>query len=228
MRNGEERQECLFLNSNLNTKETPSWATEEDNRFLPAALKLASSWGLSLVITSKLLLSFPGAEAHPSTQADSQILVFFPEEMQRAAERAALCTHGHPIPEGLIWALVSPSPGGSSTSVWGPRHRGAQLLWLSPWSLSKQAPYWKLIYIRVITHNKSLCVLWLSCRKSCWSLCILSLPPRTAADFSWSRPISDLSFCTFFWVTLPTLIPSSVTCKNWCLPNVSWAPGWNI
>lgn len=91
-----------FLSSNLNTKEIPPWATQEDNRFLPAALRLASPWGQSHVIISKLLLSSPGAESHPSTYADTESLFFFPEEMQRAAERAALCTHGHPIPWGLI------------------------------------------------------------------------------------------------------------------------------
>lgn len=90
-----------FLSSNLNTKEIPPWATQEDNRFLPAALRLACPWGVSHVIISKLLLSSPGVEAHPSTHADAQSLVFFPEEVERAAERAALCAHGHLVPGGV-------------------------------------------------------------------------------------------------------------------------------
>lgn len=100
-RDGKERKRMDFLSSNLNTKEIPPWATQEDNRFLPAALRLACPWGVSHVIISKLLLSSPGVEAHPSTHADAQSLVFFPEEMERAAERAALCAHGHLVPGGV-------------------------------------------------------------------------------------------------------------------------------
>lgn len=99
-RDGKERKRMDFLSSNLNTKEIPPWATQEDNRFLPAALGLACPWGVSHVIISKLLPSSPGAEAHPSTHADTQSLVFFPEEMERAAERAVLCAHGHLVPGG--------------------------------------------------------------------------------------------------------------------------------
>ena len=38
----EKGERMDFLSSNLNTKEIPPWATQEDNRFLPAALRLAS------------------------------------------------------------------------------------------------------------------------------------------------------------------------------------------
>ena len=41
----EKGERTDFLSSNLNTKEIPPWATQEDNRFLPAALRLASPWG---------------------------------------------------------------------------------------------------------------------------------------------------------------------------------------
>ena len=71
------------------------------------------------MIISKMLLSSPGAEAHPSTHADTQSLVFFPEEMERAAERAALCAHGHLVPGGGPSALQTFHPQGALAHLSG-------------------------------------------------------------------------------------------------------------
>lgn len=129
-----EQEKVYFLSTDLNTKGIPPWATGKDsyrgNRFLPAALWMASPWGLSHVIISKLLLSSPWAEAQPSTHADTQSLVFFPEETERTTERAALHAHmDNPSLESQSKCQTFHSQGTLGTFIRGQR----QQPWYCEW-----------------------------------------------------------------------------------------------
>lgn len=224
-----ERGERMdFLSSNLNTRDS---SLSYSGRQQISASCLEAGFPLGTITCNY----FQAATFIPWSRVTSfhlcwhWKLVFFPWRNAKGGWKGSAVHTWASYPLGTHLSSIFSIPRGFSTSVWGQRHTGAQLLWLSLSFLSKSVPYYKLIGIVITVLNKNVCVCPGPPGERAASLLVFLPFHRAAAHVPWLRPISDLSYCTF---SLDDFTDTHVfIChmyKNWCFPNVLWAPGQDI